>query len=720
MKQNFRIVFVFALILLCGKGIGQGICPENIGFESGSFQNWQCFFGHIDALGNISGTQVQPLINHHTILQNTIPQQKDPFGGFPVNCPNGSGYSIKLGNSATQQEVDRVSYTFVVPPGQNEYSIIYNYAIVFQDPGHQPYEQPKFTSKVFDETAGEYLGCGSFEYVATSGLPGFQPGIGASVWFKPWSPVTVKLMNCAGKTITLQFTVNDCTRGGHFGYAYLDVNENCSSPIGGNVYCNGNTSLTLSAPFGFQSYKWFSSDFSTVLGTSNILHLAPIPPVGTRLALEVTPFPGVGCLDTLYTTIQLSSDAFYFQARDSVIGCTNSTVDLTSTSVTQGSSPGLHFSYFLDSTLLEYLAVPSQVTTAGTYYIKAVNSAGCTETQPLTLSFKDMHVSITDPPRECYPNKVNLTDPLITNGSDAGLSYTYWKNAAATDPVSDPAAVTEPGTYYIKVQNSQCSKILPLNVKIWTPDNLQTNPLVSCISADITSPETIAGSEPIFSSYSYWKDQAATVAILLPKYITISATYYIKATTPSGCSFVKPIGITVKPGPDFTITDPAAVTAPATVNLLNAANSMHDYQYSFWLDNNASKELSDPSSVTRSGIYYIKALDTAGCFVIQPVHVTVIIPYHPVIKYPNAFSPNKDGVNDRFRIDIVGNITYKTFKIYDRWGKLVFETKDPTEYWYGEQNGTPLPVGTYYWVMELVNNNNQDFYRKTGTITLLR
>jgi hypothetical protein len=70
----------------------------------------------------------------HTILQNTIPQDKDPYGHFPVNCPNGSGYSIRLGNSGVQAQAERVSYTFTVPADKNEYSFIYNYAIVFQNP----------------------------------------------------------------------------------------------------------------------------------------------------------------------------------------------------------------------------------------------------------------------------------------------------------------------------------------------------------------------------------------------------------------------------------------------------------------------------------------------------------------------------------------------------------------------------------------------------------
>lgn len=109
-----------------------------------------------------------------------------------------------------------------------------------------------------------------------------------------------------------------------------------------------------------------------------------------------------------------------------------------------------------------------------------------------------------------------------------------------------------------------------------------------------------------------------------------------------------------------------------------------------------------------------------GCITIQPVNVTITIPYHPVIKYPNAFSPNNDGTNDRFRLEIAGNITIKTFRIFNRWGQVVFETKDPFEFWMGEKKGKPEPVGTYYWILELVNNNNNDFYRKNGTVTLVR
>ncbi|MFX4906820.1 hypothetical protein ABTB94_20830, partial [Acinetobacter baumannii] len=84
-----------------------------------------------------------------------------------VNCPNGSDYSIKLGNEQTGAQAERVSYEFTIPANQNIFSIIYNYAVVFQNPNHQNFEQPKFTANVYDVTEGKYVDCPSFSFVAS-------------------------------------------------------------------------------------------------------------------------------------------------------------------------------------------------------------------------------------------------------------------------------------------------------------------------------------------------------------------------------------------------------------------------------------------------------------------------------------------------------------------------------------------------------------------------
>jgi hypothetical protein len=124
----------------------------------------------------------------------------DPYGGFPVNCPNGSGYSIQLGNSNTGAQAERVAYSFTIPDNQDNYSIIYQYAVVFQDPGHEEFEQPKFTANIYDETLGEYIGCSSFFFRASSDLPGFKEStVKDSVFYKEWTPVTIKLSGMAGE-----------------------------------------------------------------------------------------------------------------------------------------------------------------------------------------------------------------------------------------------------------------------------------------------------------------------------------------------------------------------------------------------------------------------------------------------------------------------------------------------------------------------------------------
>lgn len=86
---------------------------------------------------------------------------------------------------------------------------------------------------------------------------------------------------------------------------------------------------------------------------------------------------------------------------------------------------------------------------------------------------------------------------------------------------------------------------------------------------------------------------------------------------------------------------------------------------------------------------------------------------------PNAFSPNGDGINDVFRIRITGYFKPDALKIYNRWGQIVFETKDLGNEWNGTIKGKPLPIGTYYWVIEGLNVYGK-LFRSAGSVTLLR
>src|SRR5215208_5613506 len=117
----------FLQVLLSGavcffsfKGYSQN-CPPNIDFEKGNFDGWTCYIGSVAEVGGqnvISLTQTGPVFNRHTIYAANS-GEVDPYGGFSVNCPNGSGYSIRLGNSLAGTEAEGISYEFTIPANRN-------------------------------------------------------------------------------------------------------------------------------------------------------------------------------------------------------------------------------------------------------------------------------------------------------------------------------------------------------------------------------------------------------------------------------------------------------------------------------------------------------------------------------------------------------------------------------------------------------------------------
>jgi gliding motility-associated-like protein len=445
-------------------------CPPNIGFEEGSFNHWECHAGAIDTVGGITVGASGPMGDRHTILKKSAKQELDFYGKFPVNCPNGSGYSIRLGNNSVGAEAEAVSYTFKIPAGQDVFSLIYNYAVVFQNPGHSPAEQPKFTAKVYDVTSGKYITCSSFDFTASGDLPGFE-SVGDNVLYKPWSAVTIKLAGYAGKTIRLEFTTNDCTKGGHFGYAYLDIDENCTSPIQGNTYCLDAKSVNLVAPFGYKEYRWYDSAFNKTLGTSNTLSISPLPSPGTKYALEVFPYPGSGCVDTLYTIAAVAPVPLNFSLAPSVETCAPGTINLQDAKLRQGSSAGLTFSYYRDSSLQEYLNDPSSITKSGIYYIRANNSYGCKESKPIKALIREQpRFNVVSAVKEYWPNAVDITKRSLLSGDLQGLNFSYWTDQYASNRLYSPTTISASGAYFIKATDGYgCSSVRSINVSITPP-----------------------------------------------------------------------------------------------------------------------------------------------------------------------------------------------------------------------------------------------------------
>jgi len=299
---------LFLFLCFAGKTYSQSTCPPNLDFENGDFSNWECFIGNTDTAAGknrITLFPSPPTFNRHQIISAFNNPGMDPYGGFPQLCPYGGNYSVKLGNTSTGAEAEAISYTFQVPTTIDTFTFTYFYAVVFEDPQHPLPAQPRFFVTAYDVGTGDLINCASYDYVSSSGLPGFQKSaINPSVLYKPWTPTSLQFAGLGGHTVRLEFRTADCTFGAHFGYAYMDVASACSNILATAPYCVETNSLILDAPFGFQTYTWYNSDFSSVIGTGQSFTLSPPPATSGVFYVDVVPYPGFGCRDTLQAFVK--------------------------------------------------------------------------------------------------------------------------------------------------------------------------------------------------------------------------------------------------------------------------------------------------------------------------------------------------------------------------------------------------------------------------------
>ncbi len=243
-------------------------CPPNIDFESGNYGYWQFFTGSCCPINatTLSGA----VANRHVLTSGTA---VDPYGGFPVVAPGGGIYSLKLGNNSTGSQAERARYYIHVPATTGNYSLIYRYAVVFENPsGHPPAAQPRFEVKAYDSATNLPLSCAQYSYVSAANLPGFSlSNIGSDVWYKSWTTASLNLSGLAGKTIAVDFASGDCDYSAHFGYGYVDMS--CSLFQIQAVNCTSAPTTTLNAPPGFQSYVWMDSSFSSIIDTGATMPL---------------------------------------------------------------------------------------------------------------------------------------------------------------------------------------------------------------------------------------------------------------------------------------------------------------------------------------------------------------------------------------------------------------------------------------------------------------
>jgi gliding motility-associated-like protein len=416
----------------------------------------------------------------------------------------------------------------------------------------------------------------------------------------------------------------------------------------------------------------------------------------------------------LYTTIVKSLDPYVFKIVDSVVACQNKGADVTDSLVTAGSSPGLKLSYFNSPTSGDYVTSPKAIGKSGMIYVKATNNAGCADTKPLSvIVHPNPVITIKQPAAACIPETINLTDPSYTSGNDPNLKYTYWQDALARTPLSNPTKIAQTGNYFVLGTSPfGCSNITPINTSISAPPITSVTNYMACGSIPLDSITPTKGSDPS-ASISYFLDSAATQSLSNNHRFTNSSNYFIKFTAPAGCSVVKKASVTINSYPNFTITQPAPVKIPVTIDITTIPPASSNWVYSYWQDSLCTAPLLQPKRILATGKYYIKATTPIGCAQVQTINAVVndadVIP-------PNAFTPNSDGINDTWSIPLLEYYPNCTVSVFNRTGQQVFTSNGYTKNWDGKsKNQTTLPLGVYYYVIKL-SGKHQAF---AGSVSIL-
>jgi gliding motility-associated-like protein len=114
--------------------------------------------------------------------------------------------------------------------------------------------------------------------------------------------------------------------------------------------------------------------------------------------------------------------------------------------------------------------------------------------------------------------------------------------------------------------------------------------------------------------------------------------------------------------------------------------------------------------------YVVTGVTEWGCKTKDSINVNVNT--EGILTVPNAFAPG-NGINSKFKIIRRGFANLRHFRIYDRWGVMVFESKDIEDGWDGTYKGVPQPLGVYVYDISAATASGKVF-NKSGNVTLLR
>jgi gliding motility-associated-like protein len=523
---------------------------------------------------------------------------------LPMVPPGGGNNAMMLGDGpVTGGNASRAAISFTVSAANANFT--YRYAVVLQDPqtGHTDDERPFFRVKIRD-AGGNVVQCGDYEVLAKPPMTGFtETSSGSGIYYRNWTTVFIPLSSYIGQCVTVEFTVADCSQGGHYGYAYIDGDCDPLQIVSSSPAICGGSTITLTAPAGGVSYAWTN----TAGGTTGIVgsttgQTANVNQAGTY-QVQITMVSGPACIVTLNITVA-SNPANPVASFTNTTVCAGTATAFTDTSTPTGSITGWSWDFNNDGTSDSNVQNPSfTFAAAGSYPVTLTITMGpCTATITQNVT-----VNPTTPP------VINPAGPFCINAAAVTLTANVaggtWSGNGITNAATgafDPSLATVGNNTITYTITGACGSS---DTEVIVVNALPT----SAAGADITICTGSTGNigTPTTAGYTYsWSPTTGlssstisnpTVTLTNVTAAPVTTTYTV-TTTSNGCTSTDVVDVIVNPlaianaGPAQTICAGTTATLAGAVGGAATSGTWGGGAGTFTPNNNTLNAVYTPSA----------------------------------------------------------------------------------------------------------------------------
>jgi gliding motility-associated-like protein len=698
---------------------GQNSNYRNISFELGNFTNWTGYtWRHSDARDVPSSFNTKPtagLVSRRQVIMSDTSAYDANTGYALRKIPRGYKYCARLGDEIISGDPmprcwqQSLRYTMKIDSSNAllilKFALVLQYAVT-----HDAVNEPRFKLTLYDSNGNVLPDCSNYDVFSSNKyIKGFKTYISSGttipantpVEWRDWTTVGADLLAYVGQTITVEFMATDCTEHYHYGYAYFLAE--CHPMYITTKFCANDTVAVLTAPEGFESYKW--KDNNGVLVDTNRIITLNVPKQQSAYSCTLT--SATGCVVTLKTKVLKYIPKADFSSF--MLDCNSNTVQFVNNSTKTNGS--LAYNWDFGDGNNAYIKNPS-------YSFR-------------TSGMHTVSLMLTNPPSSCTDTLVkeveSFSPPLVGISGDStycpGLgtklkaygAYEYtWSNGSKDESIE----VSAPGGRYWMLGRSSTGCISDTSYKtiIEEPDWPFVAGGDTILCGNESTVLTATGALSCRWTRKVALGSAGDNNFLWTKPVTgdtivasAPGTYVATGMNSRGCE--KSVSFKVSaysiPAAAFNFSPDALDRKHSTLTCTGQQETGVSY---FWNMGDGSSETGAIAhhtySIPDTTLYYLvrmKALSSHGCTDSASKYIEVI----PFI--PNVFSPNGDGMNDifmeGFKIEIV-----------DRNGMKISEGENG---WDGRYKGRPADPDTYFYLV-YYHDSEQKLHTRKGYVTLIR